>query len=589
MKKNGFTLVELLAVIAIIAILAVTAVAGYNRMTAKSKENAYQAKIKLIENSAIKWAKENNINSKTAISVNKLVVQGYLQADSVSDEGIAVIEDPRDGSNLICKLINIDENNGEHEAELQENSNNCDLAYQEADASKINIQAYIPGATSPLGYEGSTNKLNWTNKDVGIIVNSTAYTNVKSITYNYGGSAVTKNIVKKADGTEVKASNYNTITDETYNGFKIPSVSIISDSELTVTYTLSDGTTKSRTIVVRIDKEEPTATITADQEWMTTNKSIKIYIDDGNGSGAAGYYISQRETRDNNDFKTYSATADGYEIVKDNLSVGTYYIFPVDKAGNIASTYKAIITINNIDSTEPTCNITFDGILGKNNWYKSYSTPKMTTSIAGLSGLYYGFNDTGTEEYKDTYIIEGNSGTASLPKLNTETTGKTYYCFVKSIAGKNKKNQATLKIDITTPTLTLSETKNTTHAKTHTVTVTIQDKMSGLPKTNNIKYGWSTSKTTAPTNWSTLTITGTNPVNGQGTTSALSKNIVGSGLTGTYYLWIKAGEFEDMAGNKYLENGNDYVVGPFTFDNTAPNVPAVTLCKWKNNSTTPSS
>ena len=49
MKKKGFTLVELLAVIAIIAILAVTAVAGYNRMTAKSKENAYQAKIKLIE------------------------------------------------------------------------------------------------------------------------------------------------------------------------------------------------------------------------------------------------------------------------------------------------------------------------------------------------------------------------------------------------------------------------------------------------------------------------------------------------------------------------------------------------------------
>ena len=596
MKKNGFTLVELLAVIAIIAILAVTAVAGYNGMTKRSKEKAYQAKVQLIETSAIKWAKENNINSKTSISVNKLIVQGYLQADSVSDEGIAVIVDPRDGSNLICKLINISESNGEHEAELQENSNNCDLAYQEVDASKIDIKAYIPDATSPLGYEGSTNKLNWTNKDVGIIVSSTDYTNVKSLTYSYGGSSITKNVVKRADGTEVKASNYNTITDETYNGFKIPNVSVISDSELTVTYTLSDGTTKSRTVVVRIDKEEPTATISASQDWMTTTKSIKIYIDDGNGSGAAGYYISQSETRDNNDFKSYSATSDGYEIIKDNLSVGTYYIFPVDKAGNIAVTYKAMIIINNIDSTEPSCTISYDGVKGSYDWYKSYVTPKMTTSVAGLSGLYYGFNDTNTEAYENKILIEGESKVMSLAEYKSETVGKNYYCFVKTAAGLSSKSQSTVKVDVTSPTLTLSETKNTTLAKTHTVTVTIQDKMSGLPKTNNIKYAWSTSKTVAPTEWKTLTITGTDLVSNRGTTSALSKDIVGSGITGTYYLWIQAGAFSDVAGNKYREGDSDdgygsgdYIVGPFSFDNTPPNVQIVNFCKWKDNDTEPSS
>ena len=104
-SKNGFTLVELLAVIAIIAILGITAVAAYNGITQNAKEKAYEAKVKQIEIAAAKWAEENNVSYKTQVSVNKLIVQGYLQADAITVEGEALIENPVNGQNMICTQL----------------------------------------------------------------------------------------------------------------------------------------------------------------------------------------------------------------------------------------------------------------------------------------------------------------------------------------------------------------------------------------------------------------------------------------------------------------------------------------------------
>lgn len=580
-KKNGFTLVELLAVIAIIAILAVTAVAGYNGMTDKSKEKAYQAKVQLIETSAIKWAKENNINNKTSISVNKLVVQGYLQADSINDEGIALIENPKDGSNMICNLVSITLENQEHSADYLTDASDCNLAYREEDASKIDIQAYEAGLSSVLGYEDGSNKLNWTNRNIGIVVNSSYYdvSLIKSVTYDYNGESVTKAVTN--DGFKV-VNSYSTISDAAPNCFKISSVSIISDSELTVTFTLTDGTTKSRTITVRIDKEEPTATIIADQEWMTSGKKIKVFLDDGNGSGAKKYYLSSSEILTNLSMIDHQETTDGYALVSKKLSVGTYYVFTEDIAGNKSTTPKAQFTLNNIDDTQPECTINFLGTVGDSGWYKSFVTPKATTNEAGPSGISYEFNTTGNIAYT-LHASEGNIGEKTLSQETSETSGKSFYCFVKTAAGESGSKERTLKIDVTEPTLSLSKTSGG-YAKEHTVTVKIKDNLSGLRKNNTIKYAWATSNTVAPTNWSTLTITGTN-----GTKSELSKDIKGSGFTGTYYLWIKAGELKDVAGNAYLDSaGNNYVSEAFLFDNTAPTNPTVTLCKW-NGSSAPTS
>ena len=192
-KKNGFTLVELLAVIAIIAILGVTAVAAYNGITQRTKEKAYEAKVKLIEESAIKWASENNVNYKTQISVNKLIVQGYLQADSVNDLGEIFIENPVTGENLVCKVIDLSRTNGEYDANFLASKDNCNLSEQAVIDGMINVDAYGSDGNQILF---SDNYLNWTNKNISLIVSSDEFSEEKiaSISYDFEGDTVTKNV-----------------------------------------------------------------------------------------------------------------------------------------------------------------------------------------------------------------------------------------------------------------------------------------------------------------------------------------------------------------------------------------------------------
>ena len=81
MKRNGFTLVEMMAVIALIGILAVIGVATYTNVNESAKQKTLESKKEEIRSAAIKWANANRITNKTMVSVNALVVEGYLTAD----------------------------------------------------------------------------------------------------------------------------------------------------------------------------------------------------------------------------------------------------------------------------------------------------------------------------------------------------------------------------------------------------------------------------------------------------------------------------------------------------------------------------
>ena len=102
--NRGFTLVELLAVIAIIAVLSVVAIATYRGINESAKRKALNAKITQLKSAAEKWGRENNITSRTKISVNNLVVEGYITADEVSPNGLAIITNPLNGEKLVSIL-----------------------------------------------------------------------------------------------------------------------------------------------------------------------------------------------------------------------------------------------------------------------------------------------------------------------------------------------------------------------------------------------------------------------------------------------------------------------------------------------------
>ncbi len=124
-------------------------------------------------------------------------------------------------------------------------------------------------------------------------------------------------------------------------------------------------------------------------------------------------------------------------------------------------------------------------------------------------------------------------------------------------------------VDNKAPVITLASNRNTNWSQTASVNVSIVDSGSGLATGASIKYGWSTSATTAPTDYQIADIS---------TYSEGSKNAsftaTSAGLTGKYYLWVVPETLKDVAGNSQKEKRIS--TGTFYLDNTKPVVISVT-------------
>lgn len=124
-------------------------------------------------------------------------------------------------------------------------------------------------------------------------------------------------------------------------------------------------------------------------------------------------------------------------------------------------------------------------------------------------------------------------------------------------------------IDNIKPTVALSPNTQSDYIRGgKAVTVTVSDKGSKIPAKSTLSYAWSTSATTAPTSWTNVTTTNT-AVAASATASV--PTTATSSLTGSYYLWVKAG-IKDVAGNASLKATSSV----FKFDNTAPTFSSLT-------------
>ena len=218
-NKKGFTLVELLAVVAILGIVSVIAIGAYNGISNRSKQKAYDSKVSQIETSAAKWARENNIDRTTSISVNKLVVEGYLTADEATENGLSIIKNPKTNENMICKMIEISYKNGEIQTKFIDSKDNCTLAEQALNDTKIKVIAYQKGVTGTAAAlnPNSNNILPWTNKAVSLVVSSDAYkdeaqnsreTNpIVSTSFDFSGNSNEKKVIIDNSNPSNKKSN----------------------------------------------------------------------------------------------------------------------------------------------------------------------------------------------------------------------------------------------------------------------------------------------------------------------------------------------------------------------------------------------
>ena len=577
MKKNGFTLVEMMAVIVLVSLLAVIGVATYTNVNESAKQKTLESKKEQIRSSALKWAKENNITNKTIISVNALVVEGYLTADENKIGEIGLIENPVTGENMICNTVDITIKDGEHVATVNDNEQNCTLATQSLVDTNINIKVVDE---SNLDKTGSGSIAAWTNKNVMIIVSSSSYdSRATSISYDFEGNTITKpkSGLQKYTGnaylSEGAAENY-------YNVFHV-NAALILNTKVIVTYNIAGENSKSRAYTIRIDKEEATANVSSNSEWLTVDKDVYITVDDGKGSGPKYFYITKAPTETLSSANRYNA---GYKTKVEGLEVGKYYVWTEDNAGNKSSKYKIILELNNVDKTVPACEVVFHGNVGNHGWYKEVPvTPGGRNTVkAGLSGMDVGVNTSQSDPEYSAFAAynEFNEGLGTTRTTNTSKSGVNYYCHAKTLAGNYANATRNLKLDMTPPTITVATTSDTTYTKHKSINVTTSDSLSGLEGELRLRYGWGLNGA-APTNWTTDVINLTSNV------SSFTMQFTGDAtLTGIYTLYIDFSDAMDAAGNKATKvngsgSGGIATFGPYHFDNTPP------VCESNNGKTTP--
>ena len=339
--------------------------------------------------------------------------------------------------------------------------------------------------------------------------------------------------------------------------------------------------------ITNIERVKPTIQIQANTTAISQTKQITITAEDTGGS----------ELLDANYYQYYLSTS-GAELLGGSWQNyrsgtpftigselnGTYYLWVkqiADNAGNKSETNNGSYHVSSaymFDNTAPYITINTNS----STTYSNQKTVELTigdtqSGLASAVSIQYGWCKVGETEPKSwkSMTLGNNYGTKSYSfglRDNELLTGQYYFWVkpgtLKDIVGNTSttivKSTGTFYFDNEGPTITIGSNSNTTYSKSHSVTVTIADSLSGIASGASIQYGWSTSNSTAPTSYTTASLSYT------AGTKSTTFTASGSGLTGTYYLWIKPVTLKDVAGNN-----NTTIIkstGTFYFDNTGPSI-----------------
>jgi len=214
-----------------------------------------------------------------------------------------------------------------------------------------------------------------------------------------------------------------------------------------------------------IDKNEPTCTITPDEEDEWYKEAVELQIkpkDDLSGVASSNITTSTTPTYLNNKTAQQSADTKGQK----------WYGYVKDNAGNVGECSTSV----KVDKTKPTCEIIIsEGTTGDNGWYRSdVKLSLITKDDTSDIGKKYDLTKSSSATY------EG----ASTGIQTNDTTGKAWYGYVKDKAGNTGKCTKTIKKDTKKPTCSvdLEGTKgnNEWYKSNVKVTLNFSDNSSGI-------------------------------------------------------------------------------------------------------------
>ncbi len=313
---------------------------------------------------------------------------------------------------------------------------------------------------------------------------------------------ITISFKSRSDATS-GISNYGitTSTSASYNGKT--SVTQTGDTKGTTFYGYvkdAAGNTSKCSLSVKKDTKAPSCSLSlsgtsGNNSWYRSNVKVSLSKSDST-SGVSNYGVTTSGSATYNGSTSATQTADTKSV--------TYYGYVRDAAGNTSKCSKTFKK----DSTAPSCSLTRSGTVGNNSWYRSNVKVSFSSKSDSTSGVSnYGIGTSTSASYNSK-----NSATQTA-----DTSGITYYGYVKDAAGNTNRCSTNFKKDSTKPTLSYTLRKadgggyNSGDLSDQDVirNLSPKDNLSGIDRTEfNTGSGW-----TLEGNVATHTYTGSSNAN----------------------------------------------------------------------------
>ena len=300
-----------------------------------------------------------------------------------------------------------------------------------------------------------------------------------------------------------------------------------------------------------LDNTPPDFTLSNSGTTNSITVNVEGATDDYSGIDSYSYTIRQVSG-------SFTQTVtDGASHTFNSLTPGATYIISVtvtDGSGNAQTKSTDEITTSSIPSGSTALDIE---LVPSTGWTNGDVKVTITNNSQNVSGLHIEYKEGSTGTY-ETYTGEFT--------VSQNTT--IYAKLVDNAGNEGSETSAQIaNIDKKAPTISASPSSDSNYQQNKNITITATDEgsdstnIAGFNASQSLEYGWSSSSTTPPSNYTSLT--GTNTAGAKQITFSVPGN---STLNGQQYLWVQAGSVTDRANNSNLVAH----FGPYYFDNTAP-------------------